>query len=443
MRNDFSYNGFDFRYDVYPMVFETNKEVTITVSRDGGFDGNYTVTVFPVGEGHPYYFHSRKNNMEAAATVVDGKLQIKHTFDKEMEYMLLLKKDGATEKQVSVYAVEKDLIGRYPFIGDLHVHSTRSDGGQTVPQVVAGYRKNGYDFFALTDHERYYPSLEGIEFAKKCGTDMVLFPGEEVHLGVTDVHIVHFGGEKSINAYNKNGAQCREAGETDYSKTHEELCQYADEIAETLDVPEGVEKRDVGAVKWICDRIREVGGISIYAHPFWRRPEYHIPFSLNEHILERHDFDAYELIGGEIYFEMNGLQVLQYHELRAKGIDFPVVGSSDSHNVTGMERNALIARTLVLSPSLEWSDLKEAILSKEHYSIPVDLRPLDYGVIAPMRLALYASFLIGNYFPIHDKLCLAEGEAMEKCIDGTEGDFEYSKSLSGGNKGLLEKYFAF
>src|SRR5215813_8805491 len=36
--------------------------------------------------------------------------------------------------------------------GNLHTHSTRSDGKLSPEEVVAAYRERGYDFLALTDH---------------------------------------------------------------------------------------------------------------------------------------------------------------------------------------------------------------------------------------------------------------------------------------------------
>ncbi len=41
--------------------------------------------------------------------------------------------------------------GRF-YKGNLHTHSTRSDGGRTPEEVIAAYRAAGYDFLALTDH---------------------------------------------------------------------------------------------------------------------------------------------------------------------------------------------------------------------------------------------------------------------------------------------------
>jgi hypothetical protein len=43
------------------------------------------------------------------------------------------------------------LPGRF-FRGNLHTHSTNSDGARTPAAVVAAYQDHGYDFLALTDH---------------------------------------------------------------------------------------------------------------------------------------------------------------------------------------------------------------------------------------------------------------------------------------------------
>ena len=38
------------------------------------------------------------------------------------------------------------------FKGNLHCHTTKSDGKLTPEEVKAFYRKRGYDFLAMTDH---------------------------------------------------------------------------------------------------------------------------------------------------------------------------------------------------------------------------------------------------------------------------------------------------
>ncbi|HVU14003.1 MAG TPA: hypothetical protein VHD90_22145, partial [Phototrophicaceae bacterium] len=52
-----------------------------------------------------------------------------------------------------------DKPGRF-YRGNLHTHSTRSDGRLSPELVCRFYREAGYDFLAITDHfmERYgYP----------------------------------------------------------------------------------------------------------------------------------------------------------------------------------------------------------------------------------------------------------------------------------------------
>lgn len=44
-----------------------------------------------------------------------------------------------------------DKPGRF-FRGNLHAHTTRSDGTKAPAEVVAAYRAQGYDFLAVTDH---------------------------------------------------------------------------------------------------------------------------------------------------------------------------------------------------------------------------------------------------------------------------------------------------
>ena len=39
--------------------------------------------------------------------------------------------------------------------GNLHTHTTRSDGHYAPEEVARHYRENGYDFLAITDHWVY------------------------------------------------------------------------------------------------------------------------------------------------------------------------------------------------------------------------------------------------------------------------------------------------
>ena len=70
--------------------------------------------------------------------------------------------------------------GRW-FRGNLHTHSTKSDGCKTPAQVCAYYRRRGYDFISLTDHfmERYdWPVTDTTPYRSNGFTTLL---GAELH----------------------------------------------------------------------------------------------------------------------------------------------------------------------------------------------------------------------------------------------------------------------
>ncbi|CAA9569027.1 MAG: Phosphoesterase PHP, N-terminal precursor [uncultured Thermomicrobiales bacterium] len=73
-----------------------------------------------------------------------------------------------------------DKPGRF-FKGNLHTHSTRSDGGLSPGEVVAAYRARGYDFLSLTDHflEKYdFPIVDTTAYREDQFTTIL---GAELH----------------------------------------------------------------------------------------------------------------------------------------------------------------------------------------------------------------------------------------------------------------------
>jgi hypothetical protein len=89
-----------------------------------------------------------------------------------------------------------DRPGRF-YRGNIHTHSTRSDGMKSIEEVVAAYRDHGYDFLSLTDHflERYdYPVVDTRPFRTDSFTTIV---GAELHAPMTEAgdrwHIVAVG----------------------------------------------------------------------------------------------------------------------------------------------------------------------------------------------------------------------------------------------------------
>jgi hypothetical protein len=78
-----------------------------------------------------------------------------------------------------------DKPGRF-YKGNLHTHSTRSDGAKSPGEVIAAYRAAGYDFLALTDHfvERYdFPIVDTRPWRDDRFTTLL---GAELHGPITE-----------------------------------------------------------------------------------------------------------------------------------------------------------------------------------------------------------------------------------------------------------------
>lgn len=440
-------------YDIYPKVFPCDKATEVTIKPLGAhvqFSGEYTIQVKAMNEGN-YTRYPERNNVKEYAVTPDssGCLRFTHTYKDEQEHHVEVFRDGKMLVRLSVYSLLPDLCGRYPFRGDLHMHTCRSDGNQSPPVVAAEYRKNGYDFLAITDHDVYYGSLEAMNAFRDVPTEYTLVPGEEVHLEGNDIHIVNFGGKYSVNALMPgdhhidvgDGKDLRSLdGECPDVISVEEYKRQVNELAETLDIPENVEKFTYAACVWIFNHIKKADGLGIFCHPYWIQNVFHVPETLTEHIMATQPFDAFEVLGGENYFEQNGFQAARYYDDRAKGRRYPVVGSTDSHSCVH-NRNALIASTIVFAPENERKALIDSI--KDFYSVAVDSISTELRLVGETRFIRYGSFLLREFFPLHDELVFEEGRAMKDYACGDADAKKVLEAINGRMKKQREKYFKF
>ncbi len=451
-------------YDIFPKVFPVGKEVNITIKPMGlhaAFtEESYCMVICPLDEGIDRdYPHLSGYEYHTVSPEADGCIRFTHTFETEQEYFIRLKVNDKRLVQLSVFAVAEDLCGRYPFVGDLHMHTFRSDGRQSPAVVAANYRRYGYDFLAITDHRRYYPSLEAIKAYEKVNIEYTLVPGEEVHMPkgdenhINDVHIVNFGGTYSVNALVRreraddagmeicNLKENRSTVENcPEQMSEEEFYRTVDAYADTIKIPEGVERFSYAACQWEFEQIKKAGGLAIFAHPFWINDVYHVPVKLSEALFADRKFSAFEVLGGENYFEQNGFQSIFYYEQCAKGFKCPVVGSTDSHSSIN-NRNARICSTIVFAPE----NTREALVASvsDMYSVAVDTISTEYRLVGELRLVRYADFIYNHFLPLHDELCYEEGRLMREYACGDEDAARMLDAIYGRMKKQREKYFAF
>ena len=444
-------------YDIYPKVFLGDREQTVTVQPLGAHasvdPGTLCdIQIRKVSCDNYMAYPERACHADLAATVCeDGCLRFSAFFSGEGEYFIYINDRRTPERkiQISVYSLLPDMAGRYPYRGDLHLHTCRSDGKEAPATVAANYRGHGYDFMAMTDHHRYYPSLEAMN-AWDGLTDLTLVPGEEVQLPLIDAHYINFGGSYSINALiSPNHNQEKGGDDLNYRSLDgkapdvmslNEFEAMIQEKAKDIPLENETERRSFAILQWIYSHIRAGGGLGVFPHPYWLCPVMQMPEEYTEFVYRQGPFDAFEVLGGERYYAQNGFQTGFYYEMKAKGIDRAVVGSTDSHGSTEYNPGALICSTVVFAKENTREALVEAIRDK--YSLAVDTNNCDYRLVGDFRLMKYGSFLMENYFPLHDFACRAEGYYMNRYLAGDERALEVLRAMKGQIPAMLKKYFA-
>ncbi len=441
-----------YHYDIFPKVVVAGKETVIHIRPLGGRRAflpshRYAAIISGMTGGLPdYYPVSADVTRVETVCNEDGSLDIHHTFKREQVYTIRMhdpERQGDTRRErFDIYCVAPDLAGLYPWMGDCHIHTCRSDGDETPEVVCANYRAHGYDFLAITDHGQYYPSLQALDFYKDVPTGLTIVPGEEVHMlptksGVIRPHIVNFGGAWSINALDREnyGAIVGEdwrmralTPDCPPAMTHEEFEAFSEHLCAQADVPEGVDALSAEGIRWVCQQIRNGGGLAIYAHPNWVTEDvFHVPDALHDWLVENHVFDAFEVLGGDDHhsLEQQIYQTVRYYKDMARGYRYPVVGNTDSHSSLPTNKIAYIAATIVWAKKNECAALIQGI--KDFHSIAID--NLDdtgdhFRLVGEERMVRYGLFLLRNYFPIHDEYCVQEGLMMKQYATGTPEDSE-------------------
>jgi hypothetical protein len=93
--------------------------------------------------------------------------------------------------------------------GNLHCHSTRSDGSRPPQGVIDDYARRGYDFLMLSDHD-VFSSPE--DYAQWDARGMLLINGNEVSAG--GVHILHVDADRRVEPAKRRQQVIEEVNKT-------------------------------------------------------------------------------------------------------------------------------------------------------------------------------------------------------------------------------------
>jgi predicted metal-dependent phosphoesterase TrpH len=417
-------------YDIYPKILQVQRDSTVNIrplGDHGAFQeaSVYTVTIIPMNESAMN--ESSRSYPSYQVKCREGRLTVRHCFESEGQYAVVIETAGKSfSVELRVYAADEDLYRLRPYMGDLHVHSFRSDGKEAPAIVAAHYRKAGFDVLALTDHEQYEPSLEMIAAYQDAPIGIRLLTGEEVHAPGNSTHYIHVGGSYSINK------KIREHP----AKYHEEVQGLTTELR----IPPGINPQEWGSCFWICREIHRAGGLAIMVHPHWIHGHaYHTREIMARFMLKSGWFDAFELIGGQT-LEENQPQISLWQDIREEGCFTPVLGNSDSHGTVNSEWFNR-AKSVILSENPGQEALFEGIrkgctVSLEQYA--GEKQPRLYG---RHRYVSFVLFLLEEYFPLHDELCFEEGRLMKEYACGDAQGAILLGKLQGRCEGLMKKYW--
>lgn len=204
------------------------------------------------------------------------------------------------------------------FKGNLHTHSTNSDGALNPQELVRRYKDSGYDFLAITDHNRF------TELDPDLCDGILLIPGEEINVGKsevgTDFHLVLFGIREHVS--------------------------------------------DRSSPQTVIDQAKSQGAEVILCHPYWSQ------LSIND-MLSIEGYIGVEVFNSTCHFSIGkGFSQIHWDDLLARGKHVWGFAVDDAHHHTSDHRptdvcNAWIS---VKSSELSLDSIMNAIRSGYFYS---------------------------------------------------------------------------
>lgn len=211
------------------------------------------------------------------------------------------------------------------FKGNLHTHTTISDGKLEPAEVVKLYKKLGYDFLALTDHEIF-------SWWQEFDTpDFLILPGIETS-------------GRALGPYQ---------------------CHHVVGVGDSQVKPNHLERFDnqgltgLSGAQTMVDFLTDQGYLTIYCHPVWSRQTF-------ENVADLQGFTAIEVYNHGCHVEnCTGEATYYWDSFLRQGNRIWGVATDDSHQQTEDYGGGWVA---VNAPSLSAEHIVEGLLKGQFYS---------------------------------------------------------------------------
>ena len=243
------------------------------------------------------------------------------------------------------------------FKGNLHCHSTLSDGHLLPEELKEAYKSRGYQVLAITDHEypKHHQDLADEVF--------VLLTGWEVYIRPSaDGKYNPFQQEIHMNLF------ARDPENVGYVGYDPKYCRYMAPEEKAKIQPVGIEGEREYTVDYINAYIAsavENGYIVSYNHPYWSMDE-------ESRIMKYKGFFNLELYNYDSY-KGNHLEINEpiYDRMLANGMRMGCHGADDNHNSVPFHHPAndsFGSYTMLLADELSYDSIFHALENKECYA---------------------------------------------------------------------------
>lgn len=289
--------------------------------------------------------------------------------------------------------------------GNLHSHTTNSDGKLRPEESVELFKEHGYNFLCFSDHDLYTDYRSEFD-----GEDFIILPGLEASA-------IFCKADKAVKVHHIHGIlgteqMQREAGETVFSQREF--------------VPPDVffEEWDGAAVaQKLTDYLRNRGCITTYNHPVWSRVE-------AEEFIHTKGLWALEIYNYNTVNESNtGFDTTYWDLMLRQGRNISAVATDDNHN-EGLFDDACGGYIVVKSPGLTHEDILQNMIDGNYYS-SAGPEILNWGIRDGVAFVVSSpvyriDFIVGNH--VNDgisKVCRSYEDTIESGEYVLHGDEAY------------------
>lgn len=237
--------------------------------------------------------------------------------------------------------------GACRYKGNLHAHSTNSDGRLTPAEVVADFRAHGYQFLCLSEHDVFTDLSEEFD-----GEDFIVLPGIEA------------------SAYLFADDSCDRHARMRCHHMHgilgtNEMVAAAPARFEHMERLEPIVRHGswdgLSVARTLRDELASRGCIVMYNHPIWSRIEPEDVLGLDGIFgIEVFNYDTVNE-GGD------GADTVYWDLLLRRGVAVGGIASDDSHHVVDFD-DVFGGWVVVCAESLTRDAIVRALMAGEYYS---------------------------------------------------------------------------